>query len=153
MLYSLLCNVTTPGQRHLPALFTGYTQGFSQTQAQKIWLRRVQPGAVFFALAGSKTNGSVFIDQALKQGAVAVVVGQEEQQELVQLRQQLTSSASQFSSVTLFSCSSPRLLLGLMAARFFHQPCRLPQLSDPWHARLLQVSMSSWSCRLSLSLQ
>ena len=86
--------------------------------------RRVQPGAVFFALAGSKTNGSVFIDQALKQGAVAVVVGQEEQQELVQLRQQLTSSASQFSSVTLFSCSSPRLLLGLMAARFFHQPSR-----------------------------
>ena len=81
--------------------------------------RRVQPGAVFFALAGSKTNGSIFIDQALKQGAVAVVV---EQQELSQLRQRLTSSASQFPSVTLLSCSSPRVLLGLMADRFFQQP-------------------------------
>ncbi len=76
--------------------------------------RRVQPGAVFFALPGSKTNGSVFIDQALKQGAVAVVVGKNEQKELHQL--QLTSS------VTLISCSSPRLLLGLMADQFSQQP-------------------------------
>lgn len=84
--------------------------------------RRVQPGAVFFALAGSKTNGHIFLDQALKQGAVAVVVEQKEQKELHQLRQQLTSSASQFSAVTLLGCPSPRLLLGLMADRFFQQP-------------------------------
>ena len=86
--------------------------------------RRVQPGAVFFALAGSKTHGSVFIDQALKQGAVAVVVGQAEPQEFAQLRQKLASSESPFSSVTLLSCPSPRVLLGVMADRFFQQPSR-----------------------------
>ncbi|MGB8398235.1 Mur ligase domain-containing protein, partial [Bradyrhizobium sp.] len=35
--------------------------------------RAVKPGDVFFALAGSKTDGSRFIDSAIASGAVAVV--------------------------------------------------------------------------------
>ncbi|WP_239501265.1 Mur ligase domain-containing protein, partial [Streptococcus pneumoniae] len=35
--------------------------------------RQVAPGHVFFALAGAKTDGSRFIDQAVSKGAVAIV--------------------------------------------------------------------------------
>jgi UDP-N-acetylmuramoyl-L-alanyl-D-glutamate--2,6-diaminopimelate ligase len=35
--------------------------------------RRVVPGAVFFALPGTRTDGSAFIDEAVSRGAVAVV--------------------------------------------------------------------------------
>src|SRR5258708_33317187 len=39
--------------------------------------RRVLPGHVFFALAGVKTDGSRFVDQARDRGAVAVVSEQQ----------------------------------------------------------------------------
>jgi len=35
--------------------------------------RRVKPGALFFAIRGEKADGHEFIDQALRQGAVAIV--------------------------------------------------------------------------------
>ena len=35
--------------------------------------RAVKPGDLFFALAGSKTDGSRFVDAAIQAGAVAVV--------------------------------------------------------------------------------
>nr|HAQ92687.1 UDP-N-acetylmuramoyl-L-alanyl-D-glutamate--2,6-diaminopimelate ligase [Afipia sp.] len=35
--------------------------------------RVVKPGDVFFALAGTRTDGARFIDQAIASGAVAVV--------------------------------------------------------------------------------
>jgi UDP-N-acetylmuramoyl-L-alanyl-D-glutamate--2,6-diaminopimelate ligase len=35
--------------------------------------RKIQPGSVFFALSGTQTNGAKFIQQAVEEGAIAVV--------------------------------------------------------------------------------
>ncbi len=39
--------------------------------------RRVTPGALFVARAGTKANGEAFIDEAIRRGAVAVLAGHE----------------------------------------------------------------------------
>ena len=69
--------------------------------------RCVQPGALFFALPGSKNNGSHFVEQAIARGARAVVVPPE------------TTVAR---PITAIYSSTPRLLLGYCADRFYAQP-------------------------------
>lgn len=64
--------------------------------------RAVKPGDVFFALAGSRTDGSKFIAQAIEKGAVAVVADQ-------------TASAS----VPVVAVAHPRRALALASAAFF----------------------------------
>lgn len=44
--------------------------------------RKITPGALFFALPGAKTDGSLFIKQALEKGAAAVISGSEVPAEL-----------------------------------------------------------------------
>lgn len=77
--------------------------------------RTVRPGALFFALPGGKTDGARFIDDALHRGACAVVVptGVSNQE------QTLTFPLEQ---ATLITSPAPRLLLGLMADRFYQSP-------------------------------
>ncbi|ESX10094.1 UDP-N-acetylmuramoyl-L-alanyl-D-glutamate--2,6-diaminopimelate ligase [Mesorhizobium sp. M0179] len=67
--------------------------------------RTVKTGVVFFALAGSKTDGSAYAADAAKRGAAAVVVG--------------NASAVSGLSVPVLSVDDPRLALALSAARFF----------------------------------
>ncbi|MER9320641.1 UDP-N-acetylmuramoyl-L-alanyl-D-glutamate--2,6-diaminopimelate ligase [Mesorhizobium sp. M0626] len=67
--------------------------------------RTVKTGAVFFALAGSKADGSAYAADAAKRGAAAVVVG--------------NASAVSGLSVPVLSVDDPRLALALSAARFF----------------------------------
>ena len=69
--------------------------------------RAVQPGTLFFALPGSKMHGGHFLSQAIAQGACAIVVPPE------------TTVVSQ---VTVITSSAPRVLLGLVADRFFQRP-------------------------------
>jgi len=64
--------------------------------------RAVKPGDVFFALAGSKTDGSKFIAQAIEKGAVAVVADH------------ATSSR-----VPVIAVANPRRALALASAKFF----------------------------------
>ncbi|MFZ5735012.1 MAG: UDP-N-acetylmuramoyl-L-alanyl-D-glutamate--2,6-diaminopimelate ligase [Pseudomonadota bacterium] len=64
--------------------------------------RAVKPGDVFFALAGSKTDGSKFIAQAIEKGAVAIVADQ---------------AAS--SNVPVIALANPRRALALASAAFF----------------------------------
>ncbi len=78
--------------------------------------RRVRPGAVFFALAGTKTDGLAFAEQALQAGAAAVVVAQEDYS-IVQAR-----LAGYGRPLGLIGCARPRHLLGLMADRFYGRP-------------------------------
>ncbi|MER9402161.1 UDP-N-acetylmuramoyl-L-alanyl-D-glutamate--2,6-diaminopimelate ligase [Mesorhizobium sp. M0615] len=67
--------------------------------------RTVKTGVVFFALAGSKADGSAYAADAAKRGAAAVVVGK--------------ASAVSGLSVPVLSVDDPRLALALSAARFF----------------------------------
>jgi UDP-N-acetylmuramoyl-L-alanyl-D-glutamate--2,6-diaminopimelate ligase len=68
--------------------------------------RVVKPGDLFFALAGSKTDGARFIDAAIAAGAVALA-GDHPPQGAV--------------SVPFIHTPNPRLALALAAARFFPQ--------------------------------
>ena len=69
--------------------------------------RRVTPGALFFALPGTKTEGSAFIEQALDQGARAVVAPPDTEVP---------------PGVTLITSEQPRRLLGAIADQFYHRP-------------------------------
>lgn len=65
--------------------------------------RLVKPGDLFFALAGSKTDGARFIDAAIAAGAVAVV----------------GDHAPDGCKVPFVATANPRRALALAAARFF----------------------------------
>ncbi|WP_028350381.1 UDP-N-acetylmuramoyl-L-alanyl-D-glutamate--2,6-diaminopimelate ligase [Bradyrhizobium murdochi] len=72
--------------------------------------RAVKPGDLFFALAGTKTDGSRFIDSAVKAGAVAVAA------------ERISSDAR----VPFVATSNPRRALALAAARFYpRQPATI----------------------------
>src|SRR5882757_5471267 len=66
--------------------------------------RAVKPGDVFFALAGAKTDGARFIDQAIASGAVAVAGEHLRQGD---------------GRVPLVAMPNPRRALALAAARFY----------------------------------
>ena len=69
--------------------------------------RRVKPGALFFALPGTKQNGVRFINQAHERGASAVVAPR--------------GTAVPQPMTAIFS-ETPRLLLGVMADCFYKNP-------------------------------
>lgn len=68
--------------------------------------RKVGPGAIFFALSGSKAEGSKFIPDAIKAGAAAVVTDRFPERSLDKL------------AVPLVVSDNPRLLLARIAAVF-----------------------------------
>ncbi|MBH5400780.1 UDP-N-acetylmuramoyl-L-alanyl-D-glutamate--2,6-diaminopimelate ligase [Bradyrhizobium sp. CNPSo 4010] len=65
--------------------------------------RAVKPGDLFFALAGSKTDGARFVDAAIAAGAVAVV----------------GDHAPAACNVPFITSANPRRALALAAARFY----------------------------------
>jgi UDP-N-acetylmuramoyl-L-alanyl-D-glutamate--2,6-diaminopimelate ligase len=69
--------------------------------------RTVQPGTVFFALPGSKSDGTRFVNEAIARGACAVVV---------------PPGVAVPSHLTAVYSSAPRTLLGVCADRFYRQP-------------------------------
>lgn len=77
--------------------------------------RLVQPGSLFFALHGVKTDGAQFLDQACANGASAIVAEPRVAQDWLARR---VGSRQP----TLISCDAPRVLLGLSADRFYQQP-------------------------------
>ncbi|MCF2522570.1 UDP-N-acetylmuramoyl-L-alanyl-D-glutamate--2,6-diaminopimelate ligase [Bradyrhizobium sp. G127] len=73
--------------------------------------RAVKPGDVFFALAGIKTDGARFIDQAIASGAVAIV------------GDRIPASDSR---VPFIAVPNPRRALALAAAKFYvNQPAAI----------------------------
>ncbi len=69
--------------------------------------RQVRPGYLFAAFKGSLTNGECFIQDAIEQGAVAILVSDE-----------LESNPDKESAVFL-SDSNPRRKFSIMASRFY----------------------------------
>ncbi|MFL6826063.1 MAG: UDP-N-acetylmuramoyl-L-alanyl-D-glutamate--2,6-diaminopimelate ligase [Bradyrhizobium sp.] len=77
--------------------------------------RAVRPGAVFFALAGSKTDGARFIDQAIASGAVAVASDHPPQGGC---------------RVPFVTTRNPRRALALAAAKFYpRQPATIAAIT------------------------
>jgi UDP-N-acetylmuramoyl-L-alanyl-D-glutamate--2,6-diaminopimelate ligase len=73
--------------------------------------RAVKPGDLFFALAGSKTDGARFIDSAIASGAVAIAGDR---------------PPPGFSRVPFVTTSNPRRALALAAAKFYpRQPATI----------------------------
>src|SRR3979490_3485812 len=73
--------------------------------------RAVKPGDLFFALAGSKTDGARFIDAAIASGAVAIAGDHPPQG---------------FSRVPFVTTPNPRRALALAAAKFYpRQPATI----------------------------
>src|ERR1700712_2331942 len=73
--------------------------------------RAVKPGDLFFALAGSKTDGALFIDGAIASGAAAVAGDQPPQG---------------FSRLPFVTTPNPRRALALAAAKFYpRQPATI----------------------------
>ncbi len=72
--------------------------------------RAVKPGDVFFALAGAKTDGARFIDQAIASGAAAVVSDRIPEND---------------HRVSFIASSNPRRALALAAARFYPKQPRI----------------------------
>ncbi len=69
--------------------------------------RRVIPGALFFALPGTETEGTAFLEQALDLGARAVVA---------------PPGTAVPKGVTLITSEQPRRLLGAIADQFHQRP-------------------------------
>jgi UDP-N-acetylmuramoyl-L-alanyl-D-glutamate--2,6-diaminopimelate ligase len=68
--------------------------------------RRVRPGFLFVAIAGTKADGARFIADAVSKGAVAVLVGAQ-------------ADVADVATVPVLRSEQPRRALALMAARFF----------------------------------
>jgi UDP-N-acetylmuramoyl-L-alanyl-D-glutamate--2,6-diaminopimelate ligase len=68
--------------------------------------RTVEPGALFVAIAGTKTDGGAYIAQALDRGASAIVVGE-------------NVTLPEATAVPVLRSKEPRLALAKMAARFY----------------------------------
>ncbi|TGQ55611.1 UDP-N-acetylmuramoyl-L-alanyl-D-glutamate--2,6-diaminopimelate ligase [Mesorhizobium sp. M1C.F.Ca.ET.193.01.1.1] len=67
--------------------------------------RQVRPGVVFFALAGSKADGSAYAADAASRGAAVIVAAK--------------GNAISGLSIPVLAVEDPRLVLALSAARFF----------------------------------
>lgn len=77
--------------------------------------RMVRPGALFFALPGTKTDGAHFLDQAYASGARAIVAPP-------QVARTWWERHPDSSRLTVIGCDSVRALLGTVADRFYGTP-------------------------------
>jgi UDP-N-acetylmuramoyl-L-alanyl-D-glutamate--2,6-diaminopimelate ligase len=77
--------------------------------------RKVQPGALFFALHGAKADGGAFIQDALKRGAVAIASAE-------------PAPSTLPSGVVWIQVQDARKALAITAANFFRHPADALQL-------------------------
>jgi UDP-N-acetylmuramoyl-L-alanyl-D-glutamate--2,6-diaminopimelate ligase len=77
--------------------------------------RKVQPGALFFALHGAKVDGNAFIQEALKRGAVGIA-------------SEDPAPATIPADMAWIQVHEARKALAVCAANFFHHPANALQL-------------------------
>jgi UDP-N-acetylmuramoyl-L-alanyl-D-glutamate--2,6-diaminopimelate ligase len=78
--------------------------------------RKVQPGALFFALHGAKADGSAFIQDAVKRGAIAVASAE-------------PATSTLASGLAWIQVQDARKALAITAANFFEHPADALQLT------------------------
>lgn len=74
--------------------------------------RTVQPGTLFLACLGEQYDGRKYIQEAIAQGAVAIIA-EEDNHKIDQ---------NKYSDVPILSVTDLRKYVGLIAARFYHDP-------------------------------
>ncbi len=77
--------------------------------------RKVQPGALFFALHGAKADGNAFIQDAVKRGAVAIASAE-------------AATSTLASDIAWIQVQDARKALAITAANFFGHPANALQL-------------------------
>ena len=77
--------------------------------------RKVRPGSLFVALKGTKLDGIEYVQQALEQGAVCVVVGHSQGGNLSE------------GTACFLEVSDPKNFLKLLALRFYQDPSQSVQ--------------------------
>jgi UDP-N-acetylmuramoyl-L-alanyl-D-glutamate--2,6-diaminopimelate ligase len=111
----------TPIRRKLRELFHGTETSLpsakSNLQIGQVACdsRKVQPGALFFALHGAKADGNAFIHDAMQRGAIAIASAQ-------------STPANLPSSVAWIQVREERKVLAAVAANFFGHPANVLQL-------------------------
>jgi UDP-N-acetylmuramoyl-L-alanyl-D-glutamate--2,6-diaminopimelate ligase len=110
-----------PIRRKLTELFQG-TQAAVPTAANNFEIRRVvcdsrkvQPGALFFALHGAKADGNAFVQDAVKRGAVAIASEQ-------------SAPANLPGTIAWIQIREERKALAIAATNFFGRPADALQL-------------------------
>lgn len=76
--------------------------------------RRVNSGSLFFAYPGTKTDGRLFIDQALRQGAAAVLYEKKGSFEY--------AIPNEYQHVPVVPVKNLQSIIGYIAARFYNHP-------------------------------
>lgn len=76
--------------------------------------RKVKPGSLFFAYPGSETDGRLYINHALQQGAVTILYEDDESFKL--------TLAKDYQSIPCIAVKNLLALIGPMAARFYNNP-------------------------------
>ncbi len=101
----------------LSELLAGYAAVEQDVMLQCITAdsRAVKPGDAFFACKGHQTDGRQYIEQAIQQGAAAVIAEMDEQPIAKQ-------------AVPIISISNLSQQLGFLAARFYGNPSRHMQI-------------------------
>ncbi len=103
-------NALLPAASH-----AGVGSSYDETQVSGISLdsRRIQPGDLYAALPGATTHGADFAEQAVRNGAVAVVTDPEGSRRL--------GTPEEF-PVPIFVVDDPRADLGELAAEIYQRP-------------------------------
>ena len=83
--------------------------------------RTVAPGALFFALRGSKTDGKLYVKEAMERGAAAVISDQAPEENLLETQRDKAIKA-------WIQVAEPRRALAAAAANFYSHPSRNLQL-------------------------
>lgn len=114
----MLAERTTPWT--LDQVLRGFGEGFIPAVPVRdltIDSRTVQPGTLFLACAGARQHGLVYLEEALRRGAVAVAYEPDARVELARVRRQARRAGAPLVAVPALTGR-----LGPLASRFFEDP-------------------------------
>lgn len=76
--------------------------------------KKITAGDIFVAISGFKTDGHLYIDEAISNGAVAIVINNDRKEEFIENIEE--------KNVAFVSVPDTRIALAIMSARFYDNP-------------------------------